>query len=335
MKYKISKIRWVVGIVTLLFLADPIQALTLKIATITPGGSSWMRTMRAGSDEIAKKTDNRVKFKWYPGGVMGDTLAVFRKIRLGQLHGATISSGKLNKYYQDSQIYSLPLQFKSFDEIDYVRKQMDPLIIEGLEKGGLINFGLSEGGFAYVLSKNSITSLPDLQSQKVWIPDDNKFGLLALEAFEVTPIPLKLSDVLVGLQTQLVNTVATSPIAALALQWHTQVEYLTDTPVIYFFAVLGIDQKVFKKISKEDQKIVRSVMERVFKELDQKNRKDNLAAFQALQQQGIQLIQLSDEQKAIWQQKAVAATQSIIANGEISQPMYDTLEKHLKEFRSQ
>ncbi|NNF96504.1 MAG: TRAP transporter substrate-binding protein DctP, partial [Halobacteria archaeon] len=63
------------------------NAATFKIATLSPEGSTWMKVMRAGADEVAEKTNKRVQLKFYPGGVMGDDMAVMRKIRIRQLQG--------------------------------------------------------------------------------------------------------------------------------------------------------------------------------------------------------------------------------------------------------
>ena len=45
---------------------------TLKIATVAPDGTAWMREMRAGADAVKQRTEGRVELKYYPGGVMGD-----------------------------------------------------------------------------------------------------------------------------------------------------------------------------------------------------------------------------------------------------------------------
>ena len=46
-------------------------AVTLKIATVSPEGATWMVKMREGAKEIKKRTQDRVKFKFYSGGIMG------------------------------------------------------------------------------------------------------------------------------------------------------------------------------------------------------------------------------------------------------------------------
>ena len=124
----------IVGIVLSLAFIQLASAgnVVLKIATLAPEGQTWMNMMHAAADEVARKTDGRVKFKFYPGGGMGDTKAVLRKIRIGQLQGGLVTSGSLSKFYPDNQIYNLPITFNSFDEVDFVRGHMDQLIIDGL-----------------------------------------------------------------------------------------------------------------------------------------------------------------------------------------------------------
>jgi TRAP-type C4-dicarboxylate transport system substrate-binding protein len=317
------------------FYALPGHSAVLKIASLAPDGSDWMNRMRAGAEEIAQKTDNRVKFKFYPGGVMGDDKAVMRKIRVGQLQGGAIPGGSLSAFYPDSQIYNMPLKFQSFDEIDYVRERMDALLVDGFEKSGFVTFGLSEGGMAYALSKSPIRTVTDLRKLKVWAPDNDKMVLEILKAFNINPIPLPIGDVLTGLQTGLIDTIAGSPIAAIALQWHNQVKYLTDVPLMYFYAVLAIDDKAFNRISASDQLVVQQVMERTFSEIDKKNRADNILALQALKNQGVVVIKPSPAEMQDWRHYALESSEKLAKEGIISKPMLEMLDMHIKAYRSQ
>ena len=80
---------------------------TIKIATLVPDNSYWMLKFREGAKKIEEQTNKRVRFKFYPGGVMGGDKTVYRKIRLGQLQGAAVTNGSLNRLYPDIQLYSL------------------------------------------------------------------------------------------------------------------------------------------------------------------------------------------------------------------------------------
>jgi TRAP-type C4-dicarboxylate transport system substrate-binding protein len=293
-----------------------------------------MEKMRDGAEELARRTNNRVRIKYYPGGVMGDDKSVMRKIRIGQLQGGAFVGGSLSNFYRDNQIYSLPLFFRSFKEIDYVREHLDKRIMDGFENGGFVTFGIAEGGFAYVMSTVPIRTVEEMRGQKVWIPDNDSMILEAVKAFDITPIPLSIADVRAGLQTGLINTVTTPPIGALALQWHTQIKYLLDEPFLYIFGVLAVDRDAFLKISPGDQKIFREIMGRVFKALDQRNREDNIKALETLRKQGIEFVKPSAEALKKWCQDASEVPKRLVETDRLSQEMVDTLEGLLKDYRT-
>jgi TRAP-type C4-dicarboxylate transport system substrate-binding protein len=324
----------IIPLMLIVILTGQAQAMRFKIATLSPEGSVWMEKMREGAEELARKTDNRVTIKYYPGGVMGDDKAVLRKIRIGQLHGGAVVGGSLSNFYPDDQIYSLPLMFRSFEEVDYVRKHLDQTIVEGLEKGGFVTFGIAEGGFAYVMSTVPIRTVEEMRRQKVWIPDNDPMIFEAVKAFDITPFPLSIADVRAGLQTGLINTVTTPPIGAVALQWHTQINYLMYEPFLYIYGVLAVDRKAFVKISSHDQQIFRDIMGRIFRELDSLNRKDNVKALEALRNQGVEFVKPSGEALKKWYADARAVPERLVNAGKLSQGMVNTLETLLKDYRS-
>ena len=321
-------------VICLTFLwVKPSLSYTLKIATLSPEGSFWMKTMRSASKQIAESTDNRVRFRFYPGGVMGNDKAVLKKIRIGQLQGAAFSGGALSTLVPDTQIYNLPRLFNSYAEVDFVRQKMDKTLMQDFEQKGWVNFGLAEGGFAYMMSKDPINTLADLQQHKVWAPNDDPTAMAAAKTMQITPVPLSLGDVLASLQTELVDTVFASPIAAIALQWHTQVNYVTDMPLVYFYGLLAINDKAFNKISKNDQIIVRKIMSEAFVQIDKQNRKDNEAAFLALQKQGIQLIKPPIKAVNEWNQKTTLTNQQLIQSGAVSQTIFNQTQQLINHFR--
>ena len=111
----------------------PAQAVDIKIASVAPDGSRWMQQMRAGAEEVARRTDGRVAIKFYPGGVMGNDAQVLRKIRIGQLQGGAFTAGGLGERYGALNLYGIPLLFRSLDEIDAVRAVFDPELEAVLE----------------------------------------------------------------------------------------------------------------------------------------------------------------------------------------------------------
>lgn len=276
------------------------HAKTIKIASISPDGTFWMKQMRAGAKEIKEKTQGRVKFKFYPGGVMGSDQNVLRKIRVGQLHGGAITIGNLAKSTPDTTVYGFPLIFSSLQEAAEIRKTTDPMLSKLIEDNGFVNFGFAQGGFSYLMSKQPIHRADDLKKLKSWVPENSAVGLSVFRNIGATPITLPMSDVLTGLQTDLIDTVIISPIGALALQWHTHVNYVTDAPINYLTAMMVIDKKVFAKLSGPDQAIVRDVMSKVYVKIDKQNMVDNIAARDALVNQGIKFIKLDENEINRW-----------------------------------
>jgi len=312
-----------------------VAATTLKIATLSPDGSFWMQKMHAGAQAVEKQTDGRVMFKFYPGGAMGDDATVLRKIRMHQLQGAAVTSSALRTVYPDIQLYNQVLLFQNDQEVDYVRQKMDGELMQGLEQQGLVALGFADVGFAYLMSTVPITTLADMHSQKAWVPDENPIALGAFKAFDLSPIPLPLRDVLMGLQTGMINVVAGSPVGALALQWHSKVKYVTDLPMLYLFGALVVDKSVFEQISGEDQKIVRDTMAAVISEIDRRGRQDNQDAIQALRNQGIEFIKPDPAAAAEFTRKILDSSSDFEREAGFSGEKAARIRGYLETLRSQ
>ena len=226
----------------------------------------------------------------------------------------------------------MPFIFNSHKEVLYVRKKMDHLIIKGLEKGGLISFGIAESGFAYILSNKPIKEVIELRKHKAWIPDTAS-ARNAVKAFKFNPIPLPFSDVLAALQTSLVNTIAISPIAAIALQWHTQVKYLTEMPLLYGWGTLVISKRAMNKLKATDKKIVTEILQRNFKEIDTQNQKDNSAALAALKTQGITFVKPNIQQLSEWKKLAEEGNSELVTKGFHTEKMYNLINKHIADYQ--
>lgn len=310
------------------------HAVTFKIATVAPDGTTWMKEVRSGAEEIEKRTDGRVKFKIFPGGIMGNDTSVLRKIRVGQLHGGAFAGGSLIDIFPDAQIYSLPLQFRSYDEVDYVRARMDDEIKRGMEEAGLVPLGLTEGGFAYLMSQEEIDATEDLASLKIWIPEGDPISDAAFQRAGVAPVPLPFPDVYTGLQTGLLDSVVTVPTAAIAFQWHTKLKTFTDVPLSYVVGVLVVTRKALAKASDEDQAIIREVMADRFERLSTLNRQDNQNARAALQNQGMTFVQMSDEEVRSWRGSADAAINAMDDGKMYTPALLQRMRSLVQEYRS-
>ena len=319
--------------VTLLISAN-LSAQTIKIATIAPEGSVWMNDMRAGAKQISERTDGRVTFKFYGGGVQGNDAQVLRKMRIGQLHGGAFTSTALAVLQQDSQLYALPMLFNNIDEVKYVRSHMDDELRGLVEDAGYVNFGFAGSGFAQIMSNTPVASINDFQGLKVWVPDGDRLAFGAVKALGVSPVTMPLTDVLTGLQTELLDTIMTPPAAAIVLQWNTAVTHITDVPLAYIFAMLVIDKKVFNKLQEQDQAVVREVMEGVYKQFDAQGATDNKQALEALLAGGMQLVAPEPGQVAVWREAVQASSRELANKGDISADLFNEAQCLVDAFRA-
>jgi TRAP-type C4-dicarboxylate transport system substrate-binding protein len=309
-------------------------AQTLKIATIAPEGSSWMKDMRAGAKVVEQHTEGRVKFKFYGGGVQGNDKQVRRKMRTGQLHGGAFSSGGMNGFQKDADLLSLPLMFNTIDEAKYVRAFVEPELRQKLEDAGYVNFGLAGAGFAYMMSNTPTRTLEDLKGQKVWTPEGDAVSYAALRALGVAPVTMPITDVMTGLQTDLLESVTVPPVGAVVFQWHTRLSYITELPVAYVYAAMLIDKRAFSKISPDDQAVVREVMEGIYRKIDQNGIKDNDEAMQALLEGGMEMTPTDASQVSQWRDLVLNSHRKLGREGVFDIALLEQMQDLLVDYRA-
>jgi len=301
----------------------------IKFATLSPEGSPWMQKMRKAAEEIEQKTG--VKIKYYPGGVMGDDKSMLKRIRNGQLDGGSILAFYIYGSFPDLLIYSLPMKFRDYDEFDYVRKYIDPYIIEGIEKSGWVLIGLEEAGFAYIMTASP--NVP-ITNKKIWIPGDSWMIKEIVNVFSFNnAITLSIADVRTGLSTGLIDSVFATPIATISLNWNSHIKELINIPFCYTYYVNVIDKRAFDRISPDNQLIIREIMNSVFQEINIEIRKRNATTLESLKKSGIQYRTLSNNELNELNDKASKLSNNLIFKGILSDYIVSKLEKHLSEYK--
>jgi TRAP-type C4-dicarboxylate transport system substrate-binding protein len=329
-----AKLRRCTYALLLLAMAGGAGAVDLKIATVAPDGSHWMEQMRAGAEEIRQRTAGRVSVKFYPGGVMGNDAQVLRKIRVGQLQGGAFTAGGLGERYSPLNLYGIPLLFRSLDEVDHVRAHMDPKLLAGLEQAGFVSFGFIEGGFANLLSNEPVASVDDIRRKKVWVPEGDHISFLAMQALGLSPVVLPITDVLTGLQTGLIEITFASPVAALVLQWHTKVKYITELPISYSMGILAIERETFRNLDAADQEVLKDVMTSSANRLNRAAREDNARAHDVLIESGLKSVDVNAADVAEWRRTIEGTYPELRRRPDIDAQMLDELLGLLAHYRA-
>lgn len=323
-------------LLTLAFGAGPLSAQQLKIATLAPDGSTWMEALNAAAEEVKAQTDGKVVTRFYPGGVMGGSDMVLRRMKLGQLQGGVFTVGELAGVAPETNLYSLNFQFKNASELARLRDEFDPFILNALHEGGLVAPAITFGGFAYLFSRERVQSTDDVSSGlRVWIPENDPLSRRTLEAVGASAVPLSLADVYTALQTGTINTFANTMSGAIILQWHTRAKYMLDLPVLMTAGVMAVDRKAFERISPEHRAVWLTVFGEALREQEAKSVDENREAREALLQQGIEIVEPAPEDVRQWQRISDRVLDEMLASGEFEVPGIERLRERLEEIRSQ
>ncbi|UCE03118.1 MAG: TRAP transporter substrate-binding protein DctP [Candidatus Latescibacterota bacterium] len=272
----------------------PKPKVELKIATVAPEGTTWMKVMRQIDNEVREATGNFVGFKVYPNSSQGDEGVVLRKIRAGQLHGGGLTGRGLGMIARETRVVELPFLFDNYEQIDAAYERVGERLAQLLHDGGYTLLGWAEVGFVYLFSKQPIATQSDLSSAKMWLWEGDPLAEAFYRQAQVAPVPLAVTDVMTSLQTRLIDAVYSSPYACLGLQWFTRVQYFTDVPITFASGAVVVSNKAFARIPEEHRETVLRICRQRFRELVEKTRVQNTESLDEIVANGVERVEVSD-----------------------------------------
>ncbi|MEA3332220.1 MAG: TRAP transporter substrate-binding protein DctP [Pseudomonadota bacterium] len=262
-----------------------------KMASLAPEGSIWAQRFDQFAQEVKEKSGGEVGFRVYPGGVMGDDRAMFRKMKIGQLQGAGFTMTGISEIVSDFRVMGIPYLFQSYAEVDEVLGKLMPRYVEAFAEKNMVLIAISEVGFIYTMSTIPISTIEDLRKCKCWAPEGDPISLAFMEAVGISPISLSLPDVLVSLQTGMVNTVFNGYYGSIILQWFTKIKYITDVPFAYAYGGLVFDKKALDRLPRSHLATIKQAAGKYFSgKLKDDTRRTNIEALETLKANGISMI---------------------------------------------
>lgn len=305
----------------------------LRIATLAPSGSPWMSVLDKAAQEIKEKTAGRVTLKYFEGGQQGDERDAIRKIKLGQLDGAAVTSIGLAMVDESIRVLELPMMFSSAEEVDYVADKMWPYFQKKFEKKGFKLNDRGEVGWIYFLSKSKVESLGDLKGQKIWMWGDDQLVGAMFKKLALNGVPLGVPEVDPALTTGKIGACYGSPVAAVALQWYTKIKFMTSMPMSFAIGATVVSLDALKKLSADDQKAVEEIGKANAKKLRKVIRKANEDAKGTMTKKGVTVVTTPPAMVDEFTKAALAIHKELV--GKIySQEEYDMVVKYRDEFRA-
>jgi TRAP-type C4-dicarboxylate transport system substrate-binding protein len=262
----------------------------LRIATLAPSGSPWMEVLTKGQLELKDKTAGRVSIKYYEGGQQGDERDFVRKIGLGQLDGAAVTSVGLSMIDESIRVLELPMMFQSVEEVDYVADKMWPYFQKKFEKKGYKLADRGEVGWLYFLTTDKVDSIAALKKQKLWMWSDDTIVNALYKKLGLSGVPLGVPEVDAALTSGKITGCYSSPVAAIALQWYSKVKYATTMPMSFGIAATVVSTKALASLSADDAKTFDALGKATQKKLRKVIRKSNDDAMKTMTRKGVTIV---------------------------------------------
>jgi len=308
------------------------QKSVIKIALVTPEGSTWTNTLHRMVDEVRAKTDGELDLKVYAGGISGDELDVIRKIQAGQIHAAGFSGVGLGILLPKMRILEAPLLYKSYEEIDFVKERLYKEFAYDFERKGYILLGFAEAGFVYFFSAREISGQDELKKIKMWVWKGDPVAQTFFSTFGIKTYPLHLADVNTGLETGMIDSFYSPTLAAVAFQWYTKIKNMLDYPMVNSTGALLMSKKRFEGLSEKNQLILKEAAKKYCAELVRLTRRDNAQARAILKESGVKFVLPSMQVVSSFEENA-KKTYEINIPELYSQELFNKIEQILTEYR--
>lgn len=223
-------------------------ALTIKLGTAAPTNSPWDLVLRRLAADWSRISDGEVELKIFPGGIAGDEPDMIRKMRIGQLHAATLTAGSMNDIYPGVLALAAPMLIRSNEEMIAVLGEVAPFLEQHLEQRGFVALMWAPVGWVKFFARKPVRSLADIRRQTLWVGDANAAQVRAWQQAGFDVVALPMNEVTTALQSGMIDAYLTSPLAALQFQWFGITPHMNELSLFPLYGALVISKRAWDRI---------------------------------------------------------------------------------------
>ncbi len=254
-----------VAVVALLLLAAPAlltaQRANLRLGTILPANSIWDRALKQMASEWQQATDGRLRLQ--VRGTTGDESTIIRRMRMNNPQVAAFSLPALTAIDDAFDVFGIPFFFADDAEARHVLDALTPRMRDALADNGLVLVGWGHGGWVHIFSADPVTDIDSLRRTKLFTASGDDGMVQWYKENGFNPVPLALTDVLMGLNTGLIDAYPSPPYGALIFQWYRQTSHMLDVPLGPLFGATVVTERAWERISEADRAAIRESAERM------------------------------------------------------------------------
>jgi len=332
---RIRKLKFIfLYLIMIMILTDCLRALTIKIGTIAPLRSPWVKELKMMGVEWEKITNGKVTIKIFAGGIAGGEEDMVRKIRLGALGGAVFTNIGINNIYPDSNVLNIPFLFNSEKELDYVLDKMKPTFEAEIEKKGFKVVAYTKAGWIYFFSKKPVAYPEDLRKHKLSFSTGARVWEEAWKKAGFQIIPSELKDLMMALQSGMVNAFYLHPLLAASGQYFALAPNMLPLKIAPLVGGMVFSDQVWKRVPEQYKKEMLAVVDRMVERLYQETIKLEKEAIEEMKKHKLVINPVPPDALERWR-AASDKSMDVLLGKAFSKDVYDQVMRHLNDFRKQ
>jgi TRAP-type C4-dicarboxylate transport system substrate-binding protein len=306
----------------------------LRIGTLAPKNSLYhQQLMELGEAWRAAEGDG-AKYLVYPDGSQGGETDMARRMRIGQLQGALLSVVGLREIEPSiTALQTMPLLFKTWDEVDYVREKMRPAIERKFLDKGFVVLAWGDAGWVRFFSKDPAVRPDDYKKMKFFSWGAEAEQQEIMKSLGYTPVPLETSDILPAIQTGMINAVPSTPYFALASQIYNSAPNMLEINWAPIVGALVVTKKAWDEMSPAVQQVMRIAAEKTGVQIRAKARLEVDEAVEAMKKRGLVVNRPNPDQLKEWNDLAEKLYPRIRGKM-VPTEIFDEVMGHLKTYRA-
>ncbi len=268
------------------------QEVTVKLGTLAPTGSSWHELLKEMAEDWAKASQGTVKLRIYPGGTQGSEGEMIRKMAVGQLQAAAVTSVGLHDIIPEPQALAAPLMFDTQDELQAVMEKVRPRLEALLEKRGYVALTWGIIGSVKMFCTHPYRTPAEMAHAKVFTWEGDPGSVQAFRAAGFTPVVLSSSDIITSLQTGMIECVPNVPLYALPTRLFDRASNMMDVSWGYLVGGTVVRKDVWQRIPAATRPRLEEIAREMGKRVDAEVGKLNADAVVAMKKQGLNVVEV-------------------------------------------
>jgi TRAP-type C4-dicarboxylate transport system substrate-binding protein len=273
----------------------------LRIGTLVPKNSLYHRQLMEVGEAWRAAQGGDAKYVVFTDGSQGGEAEISRRMRIGQLQGALISVVGLKEIEPSvAALQNMPLLFRNWEELDYVREKMRGSMEKKFFDKGFVVLSWGDGGWIRFFSKEPAFRPDDYRKMKFFAWGAEAEQQAIMKSLGYTPVPLETADILPSMQTGMISVVPSTPYFALASQIFASAPNMLEINWAPLVGALVVTRKAWDDMSPTAQEAVRAAAERAGAQMRAKARQEVDEAVAAMQKRGLVVNRPTPEQMREW-----------------------------------